>query len=225
MEKRDAVPTVKLDRRASTRHEDTAAPTMPPKSESAKSEYDVHSDEEEGREEDENDAAGGLTIDFGDATPPAKKRLRQLSPGTGPISLRSAANSAAASPDVRPAAPSEQPHVIEFGDIDIAGENGDEEAEGEEDNGYATDDEDVDGAGADRDVDLLSLGSPAHEKAQAVGLGLELGREGEAEEDEDADAVFEAEMLKELASQEEGDAGVVGAGAGGEESEEESEEE
>ncbi|KAJ9643429.1 hypothetical protein H2199_004108 [Coniosporium tulheliwenetii] len=148
---------------------------------------------------------GGLQIDFGDAAP----RKRHYSTAVplaaatdGPISLRSAATSAANSAANTPL-PGRKKHddVPEF---DLGSSIGGDESD--EDDGYREDDEGERDAEGDEDIEPMDLGPPAH----GAGRRSEEGRVEAGEEDEDAG--FEAEMMQELMS---------GAAESDEESEEE----
>ncbi|EON63279.1 hypothetical protein W97_02506 [Coniosporium apollinis CBS 100218] len=213
-----AVPTVRLDRRASTRPTDlkpAARPSTKPKvkpDSQFKSDPLVHSS-------DDSDGArdgparfelsdGGLQIDFGDAAP--RKRhysttVPLASATDGPISLRSAASSAVNSAANTPL-PGRKKHddVPEF---DLGSSVGGDESD--EDDGYREDDEGERDAEGDEDIEPMDLGPPAH----GAGRKSEEGRVEAAEVDvEDDEAGFEAEMMQELMS---------GAAESDEESEEE----
>ncbi|KAK8157914.1 hypothetical protein IWX90DRAFT_421973 [Phyllosticta citrichinensis] len=136
--------------------------------------------------DEESDDEGGLQIDFGDGGPPKRGRARPSAfafenVGDGPISLRSAADSA--SPSSRLQTPSfrgskEVPDVIDFGgDNDDQDEDDDAQEVNESrlaaDENYASDHEedrdalgheDVDADGSvDGDVEPMNLGSPAQQ--------------------------------------------------------------
>ncbi|KAJ9658624.1 hypothetical protein H2201_007704 [Coniosporium apollinis] len=213
--KSSAVPTVRLDRRASTRPTDpkpSAARTtkLKPKPDSQfKSDPLVHSSDDSDGGGDGTTrfelSDGGLQIDFGDAAP----RKRHYSTAVplaaatdGPISLRSAATSAANSAANTPL-PGRKKHddVPEF---DLGSSIGGDESD--EDDGYREDDEGERDAEGDEDIEPMDLGPPAH----GAGRRSEEGRVEAGEEDEDAG--FEAEMMQELMS---------GAAESDEESEEE----
>ncbi|KAK3080700.1 hypothetical protein LTS18_013936 [Coniosporium uncinatum] len=208
-----------------------------PSSSAAKSKEFIDSgDEDEAEEDEEADqdlttASGGLEIDFGDALP-QKKHRKLDSPFPmgaggiqgGPISLRSAANSASPAShlgtpllsgrDRKRSAGDGQ--VIEFGDSAAPSPEGyadaDADAEGEEDD-HEDDvdaleqdleaqlsefDADIDGDG-DGDVEPIDLGSPAHRsRGSTSGVGAVQELE---EENDDAEADLEAEMMQELAGQ------------------------
>ncbi|KAK8245245.1 hypothetical protein HDK77DRAFT_473794 [Phyllosticta capitalensis] len=185
--------------------------------------------------DDESDDEGGLQIDFGDGGPPTRGRARPSAfafenVGDGPISLRSAADSA--SPSSRLHTPSfrgskEMPDVIDFGgedndeqeeDVEETRHFGhDNDASGEEDHD-ASGDEDADADGSiDGDVEPMNLGSPAQQPAptqpgSSVPLAssvvddeedaVDSGEAAGAGADEDGafEDEFEAEMEQALAS-------------------------
>jgi hypothetical protein len=173
-------PTVRLDRRASTRPTD---PKPPPKKQRTPTASPPSSP----------DHADDLIIEGEDSPPQKPKKaigLGLLDNASGPISFRSAANSA--SPSSRLHTPVHQStnlnddDVIDFGD-DLGVDESDADADGEED------DMDADGD-ADVDVEPMDLGPPAHE---AVQQNLQ-----PVEEDDDEDDALAAEMLEELGESE-----------------------
>lgn len=255
-------PSVRLDRRASTRPTDsqpskklktvtkpTSRPTGKPTSKLAvKSDYYVQSSSDDERPTqapprpapDAND--NGLEIDFGDSAPRSRgvdslgKNKKGLAlpggtPGAGPVSLRSAMNSANATPERRVHTPllktkheSGDGQIIDFGDTSAPASEEDEEG------GY---DEDV--SEGDDDIEPMTLGSPAHDTSKATSAHPEereperpqtlSDEDADGDADDDFEADFEAEMQG-LASQEE-EENMGGAGAAvaqGDESEESEEE-
>lgn len=201
-------PTIKLDRRASTKpgDENKKGPTL--SKGNAKSDYYVHSSDEDEEPttsqpvhsdiDDENVSGArerGLEIDFGDEPLP-KKSNKILPPKSGgPISLNSAVNSpdrrldAAAAPRQQQKEPSD---IIDFGDSSDNFQD-DEESDTEEFTQKSKQDHDGDMLDADADADAdsdhdddiepMHLGSPAHQQPPTN------------EEDDDGDD-FEAEMLQ-----------------------------
>ncbi|KAF2842037.1 hypothetical protein M501DRAFT_968225 [Patellaria atrata CBS 101060] len=212
------VPSVRLDRRASTRPglsdppPAKAAVKGKPKpavksqeyvhSSTEESEADANMDAEEGTDADADgeDDGDGLTIDFGDSGPGKHRGRAGLAtlplpdtPADGPISLRSAANSASPGSTMHtPAhygAAKHNEEVIDFGDMEEDGPGNDEE------DVYADQDEAL-----DDDVDGFDLGPPAHAQEKNIGLGVEgVATEPMYEDDEDAD--FEAELMQGLVDQ------------------------
>ncbi len=176
------VPQVRLDRRASTRE-------MPASSQDRVRDASPAAAASSDEDEDAKGGTDGLIIDFGD-DPEPNRRLRDFSfqlpnDGSGPISLRSAANSA--SPSSRLHTPARRAGSADEDVIDLPG--------GET---YSEDDEDADGNSVasqedDGDIDPLSLPSPAQPRPAAA----------DAEIDDDDVADLEAEMMQGLASQEE----------------------
>lgn len=226
-------PTVRLDRRASTRPGDGSEKRGPklPKSGSkgaAKSDYYVHSsdDDEEpttsqpaAREQsspsdvdddvDFNTGGGGLEIDFGDS-PPTKRKNKVLAlPGSahgGPISLHSAANS----PNSRVVTPRQQRKDRKTEDlvIDFDHSSGGYEEEEEEES-------DVDALpavrkkGGDVDVSMQDVSDDeGDEDVEPMSLGSpahqqQTGGDEEDDADADLDAEFEAQMMQGLADADE----------------------
>lgn len=235
-------PAIRLDRRASARPIDsalsTSAPAPAPSTQSSSKTSSRTSREPtpDDEDDDDDDAFGGLEIDWGGSDKSAGGRGRprrsialafeQGVTGDGPVSLRSAADSA--SPNSRLHTPSMRattkhaPDVIEFGAGDEDEEDEDEDErpghhlahsheqevddddddeEQEDDDGYAEDDEDADG-----DVDPLTLGSPAadtlqqsnqQQQQQQVELGG--GEEEEEEDDDDGGDNFEDDFEEQMA--------------------------
>lgn len=163
-----------------------------------------------------SDDEGGLQIDFGDGGPPKRGRARPSAfafenVGDGPISLRSAADSA--SPSSRLQTPSfrgskEMPDVIDFGGGNDDQNEDDDAQEVNElglaaDENYASDheedrdasgDEDVDADGSvDGDVEPMNLGSPAQQPApshpESSSVPLASSEVDEADEGVDGGAV------------------------------------
>ncbi|KAK5170802.1 hypothetical protein LTR04_003391 [Oleoguttula sp. CCFEE 6159] len=222
-----AAPTIRLDRRASTRPtDDIIMPTA------------VASDSEADADGEDDDDAGGLTLEF-DTSRQRKKSLGLgLGAVSGPISLRSAANSQSPNPSpglrnqVGAALSARLPArkawgegevEVGFGDSPLDDQDGlDEADEGEEEDEEEDADADAD-ADADDDVEMLALPSPATVPTAAHTQDRRLGREGDAQaaetdqdEDED-DADLEAEMLMAMEADEEAvglDIDMSGPGAG-----------
>ncbi|KAF9638724.1 putative ell-associated factor protein [Lasiodiplodia theobromae] len=217
--KQQPTPSIRLDRRASTRPTDStaaattaaslsASATIPSQQSSASSTKSSSrtsrepTPDEDDDDDDDDDQFGGLEIDWGGSggksgsrhggRHPARRSIalafEQGVTGDGPVSLRSAADSA--SPNSRLHTPNMRattaitsknaPDVIDFGgsgdedeneDDDEAGgrhhqreadqEQEEEQEDDDDDDGYAEDDEDADG-----DVDPLTLGSPAADTLQ-----------------------------------------------------------
>ncbi|KAK7517515.1 uncharacterized protein IWZ02DRAFT_497823 [Phyllosticta citriasiana] len=179
-------PSIRLERVASIAA--TAPAVAPSTTDSSRTSHSPAPSDEE------SDDEGGLQIDFGDGGPPKRGRARPSAfafenVGDGPISLRSAADSA--SPSSRLQTPSfrgskEVPDVIDFGGSGGNDDNQDEEdddaaqmdeaAVAANDN-YASDqdeDQDRDASGdedadadadgsIDGDVEPMNLGSPAQQ--------------------------------------------------------------
>jgi hypothetical protein len=237
-------PTIKLDRRASTRpgDEDKKGPKLGKGN--AKSDYYVHSsdDDEEPptsqpvhsdiEEEDEESGArgGGLEIDFGDDLPPKKKSKALAFKRAGPpISLHSAVNS----PDSRVITPRHQQkkndpqEVIDFGDSTEGYEEDDDsdtedftQQKHKQDHDVDMHDADADAdADADMDADADADEDEHDDDIEPMTLGSPAHQQpptaDEDDDDGDLDADFEAEMLQ--AMQGDDDAEVA------EDSEEESE--
>jgi len=239
-------PTVRIDRRASTRPGDEkkkSGPRLPKPN--AKSDYYVHSSDEaempptsqpvatrrsspSDLEEDEEDehGGGGLEIDFGDAPLPKRKGGALGFSGSsrgGPISLHSAANS----PDSRVVTPrqnkksSKEDDVIDFGDT----EGYEEDDDSDTDAPHAADqggrkqsrDQDI----HMRDADDEDADADGDEDVDPLILGSPAHQQqpvlSDEDEDADLDAAFEAEMLQAMQDDDDGPA------AAAEESEEESE--
>ncbi|KAF2427217.1 hypothetical protein EJ08DRAFT_651501 [Tothia fuscella] len=215
-------PTVRLDRRASTRPGDSEkrGPKLPKgggKS-AAKSDYYVHSSDEEDEpmasqatiaehssEDEDEDVAGaqggGLEIDFGDS-PPAKRKTKALALSgafsVGPISLHSAANS----PRSQVVTPRQQTKksrkdddVIDFGDSSV----GYDEEEEEE--------SDVDAPPRDRrkndnDVNIRDASDDEGDgDVEPMTLGSPAHQQHAPDEDAEYDeADFEMQMMQELAN-------------------------
>ncbi|KAF2095677.1 hypothetical protein NA57DRAFT_79390 [Rhizodiscina lignyota] len=253
-------PSVRLDRRASTRPTDSQPPAKKPKTTPrtaaptgksvVKSEYYVNSSSDEDEPPppppppppapDANDS--GLEIDFGDAAPKSRAALGKNkkglnlpsgTPGHGPVSLRSAMNSANASPAHRVHTPLLKTkhgdpgdgQIIDFGDT--SAQDDEEEEDDDDDRGYDEDDE------GDDDVEPMTLGSPAHDTSKATSVHPEepmpdapqvpSDEDADGDADDDFEADFEAEMQG-LASQEEEEMRAAPAVAQGDESEESEEE-
>ena len=186
-------PTVRLDRRASTRPNDAAgdkksskpAARPAPKSTAVKSDYYVHSSDDEdspplpqtsqtSREEKKIDAeeSGGLEIDWGNERPKPRKPPPSRSldlpdlGGDGPISLHSAANS----PAGRMAIPRKQQKkrqeyeadVIDFGTSDAYVSDDSPPGEQTQEQDEDTQMHDAGESDGDDDVEPMELGSPAH---------------------------------------------------------------
>jgi hypothetical protein len=220
-------PTVRLDRRASTRQGDSKGPKLPRATakSSAKSDYYVHSSDNDDEpltgqslatgqaslsevEDDEEigTRGGGLEIDFGDS-PPTKRKVRALALPkglhSGPISLHSAANS----PNSRIVAPRQQKKNQKDADQD-------EIDFGESSAGYDEDEEeesDVDALPASkrksRDDDVImqdTSDAEGDEDVEPMSLGSpahqQTALDGEEDAEADLDAEFEAEMMQGLAS-------------------------
>ncbi|EOD47769.1 putative ell-associated factor protein [Neofusicoccum parvum UCRNP2] len=262
--KAQPTPAIRLDRRASTRPNESAlsasAPAAaPPSTQSSKSSSRT-SREPTPDEDEDDDQFGGLEIDWGGSDKSASRgrprrsialAFEQGVTGDGPVSLRSAADSA--SPNSRLHTPSMRAtsgrgtayrqDVIEF---DVGGDEDEEDEEEEEahrplreqddddaeqedeeqqeDDGYAEDDEDADG-----DVDPLTLGSPAADTLQQQQLHqqqVELADDDDEDDDDDDDRGddFEDDFEAEMAQALASAAEEEGQVAH-EESEEESEEE
>ncbi|KAL1650805.1 hypothetical protein SLS58_000924 [Diplodia intermedia] len=221
--KQQPMPSIRLDRRASTRPTDSAvaaatdalsasAPgaarsqqsSASSTKSSSRTSREPSADEDDDGDDDDDDQFGGLEIDWGGSGGAAGGKsgssrhgrqrrsialaFEQSVTGDGPVSLRSAADSA--SPNSRLHTPNMRattaitsknaPDVIDFGGEGGSGdeEEGEyedddaghrhhhqreeqEEEEEDDDDGYAEDDEDADG-----DVDPLTLGSPAADTLQ-----------------------------------------------------------
>lgn len=212
-------PTIKLDRRASTKpgEEHKKGPTLGKSN--VKSDYYVHSSDEEEEpttsqpvrsdidEEDESGApARGLEIDFGeDLTPKKSNKILPPKPG-GPISLNSAVNS----PDRRldPVAArrrqqqKEPSDIIDFGDSSDNFQD-DEESDTEEFAQKRKQDHDVDmhdadaDADADSDVDADADADSDHDDdIEPMHLGSPAHQQPPTHEDDDDGDDFEAEMLQ-----------------------------
>jgi hypothetical protein len=210
-------PTVRLDRRASTRPGDGSDKQGPKLSKasskpSIKSDYYVHSsgDEKEpaaqqnttvdqtslSDEEDDEEIGtqgGGLEIDFGDSPPPKRKTRALALSGAlhgGPISLHSATNS----PNSRIVVPREQRNNRKDEDeIDF----------GESSAGYDEDEEesDVDALPAarrkDGDLDVTMDDASDEERDEDVepmSLGSPAHQQTAVDEDADADADADADL-------------------------------
>lgn len=184
-------PTVVLERRASTRpiEKEVKQPSPEPSPVASEDEFII-----------ENDEPAELPT-----RKPKSLGIALREHAAGPISLRSAANSASPSSrlhtPLHSRAQPEDDDVIDFGDApageddeDAYGDEEDEEDEYMHDDGDARGeaDADVDGE-ADYDVEPMDIGPPAHESAQQ--RQAELPAE---EEEDDADADFEAEMMEGL---------------------------
>jgi len=158
--------------------------------------------------------ASGLEIDFGDTAPKSRASLGKNrkglalpggTPGQGPVSLRSAMNSANASPAHRVHTPLlKSKHddlgdgqIIDFGDTSAREEEDDEE----EDRGYDEDDSE-----GDDDVEPMTLGSPAHDTSKATSVHPEeavpeppqMPSDDDVDADADADDDFEADFEAEM---------------------------
>ncbi|KAF2805285.1 uncharacterized protein BDZ99DRAFT_574880 [Mytilinidion resinicola] len=222
-------PTVRLDRRASTRPTDPqpqkSTSASKPKKPVPKSAEIVHSSDDSSSDHEHNTA---LTVED-PATSHPPRALASLglgqslglggagargflkSPSNGPISLHSAANSASGSPEESPFRHKarrqnndDDDDVIDFGDTGGGGHSSDEE-----DDGYVEDDEEGSGldlvdADADADVEEMELGPPVREPLKAAGRRMSVSglvqEEEEAEED-DWGNDLEAEMMQGLLSQ------------------------
>jgi hypothetical protein len=175
-------PTVRLDRRASTR------PSDPPEKKAvklpkpvakgnAKSDYYVHSSDDDDVVEVPTSVnvneSGGLEIDWGNDRPKKKSSSARVidlpqSEHDGPISLHSAANS----PAGRMTVPRQQKKrheyeedVIDFGTSEVEGYDEDDEDEAPR---IAANDRDIqmhdaEESEGDADVEPMDLGSPAHQ--------------------------------------------------------------
>ncbi|KAF2086193.1 hypothetical protein K490DRAFT_58171 [Saccharata proteae CBS 121410] len=250
-----APPEIRLDRRASTRI--TSPPpsstkhAAPPRQPSPAPSATRTNDSAEADADGDSDDDLGFEIDYGTGTgttnnrrPAPPKRSIALAFGNniasdGPISLRSAADSASpnstlGTPAMGAARHRDNPERKRSADRDEI----DFDDQSDEDDGYAEDDEAVPGevdvgnqnlaedsggdedADADEDVEPMVLGSPAQgREGQEQQLGD--GQQGDANDDYDD---FEAEITQALASAAE-DVGEAGAEEVEEESEVESEEE
>jgi hypothetical protein len=195
-------PSVRLERRASTRPSQAKSTGGKPTKAPLSSEF-VHSSDDESpppptTTPKPSSSSNALEIDLS-ASPPPKlvSNHRKIlgaalgTPNTGPISLRSAANSPNArnSPLNVPKRRRSGPAEIDFGsDMDVGGNEKDEDrdAEGESDR-------DAEG---DEDVVPMSLGSPAHGTAAARPKSFaEIEKGGEDKEGDGVDD-FEAEMMQ-----------------------------
>lgn len=241
-------PEVRLERRATAR---TAPPqkkgkslkaiTRPPKRPTIKSSEFVDSSDDDDVEtgnaqpppKPKKTSSAGLEIDLGGSSPP--RRNSQVSggrergaasldtPSNGPQSLRSAINSANASPAHGYAGRRLQRHksygdgqVIDFGDSAPAADESDE-------------DSDADAVGEDdHDIEPMTLGSPAHETRSASGgkhsEDVRMDEEADADgDDHDFDNAFE-EAYKQLSDADNEGELVPAAAPAGHESEESEEE-
>lgn len=254
--KTSGTPEVRLERRASTRPtqpgkkgKSLKSITQPKKNPTIKSSEFVDSsdDDDDGMElsstappkraTKKDGLSGGLEIDFGDSTPlPAQSSISTSkknkgpallgTPNAGPISLRSAANSAAASPahNMASARLSKTKslgdgQVIDFGDTSAVS-NDDEESD--EDSS-----EDAPGE-ADHDIEPMDLGSPAHETRSASASrpteDMQQGNDSDADGDDDMfDDAFE-EAYQQLSEADNDMPAAPPAAPGGDESEESEEE-
>lgn len=239
-----SVPTVRLDRRASTRPNDTVSNPKSKRLPPAPAPDPPSSDDQDAIGSPDND---GFEIDLGDSQPsnPSRAAAAFASPSRGgPISLASAVNSGANTPLAQTRKGDKAGDIIDF-DVDVRSDS---------DNGYAEDDEgqqmDSDHShDHDNDIVPMDLGPPAHDVDGDVEPDGDEGAhphvhveqeqerpktfaeinttfEGEDDDDADADADLEAEMMG-LMSQDEreepagGSGGVAGMAEESDESEEE----
>ncbi|KAF2488985.1 hypothetical protein BU16DRAFT_586752 [Lophium mytilinum] len=208
-------PTVRLDRRASTRPTDpqpfkTTAGSKAKKPVPKSAEI-VHSSDDSSSD---HDATTSRTIEDPSSTSTAHppRALASLglgqslglggargflkSPSNGPISLHSAANSASGSPEASPFRRAarrqnndDDDDVIDFGDTGGGGHSSEEE-----DDGYVEDDEEGSGldlvdADADADVEEMELGPPVREPVKGAGRRMSVSGLVQEEEEEEAAGV------------------------------------
>jgi hypothetical protein len=205
-------PTIKVDRRASTRPGDEDKKGPKPGKGNVKSDYyvhssdddeepttsqQIHSDIEEDEEKEEPGArGGGLEIDFGDDPPPKKKnKALDFKRAGPPISLHSAVNS----PDSRVITPRHQKkkndpqEIIDFGDSTEGYEEDDDSDVEDSTQQKHQQDDDADMHDADADADADADEDEHDDDIEPMTLGSPAHQQPPIAEDEDD---FEAQMLE-----------------------------